>query len=163
MKFTKRRRMLGKVLQEAIMRRKFSAVLFFVVAACLHAQTITIHLINGNNSKPVSDQNITAIWDDSFTKVVTHTDSKGMAQLQVPKNAGYLTLMPGPKMGSEPNRIAYLDCNGNNEAFRISVEAILQSGYEPTNRCSKKTYQTIRPGQLVFYAGLRPWYMPDMQ
>lgn len=145
------------------MRRLFSKILLFTFATCLHAQTLIVHLINANNGKPVSGQNITAIWDDNFTQIVIHTDSKGMAQLELPKGARYLGLMSGPKLGKEPYRIAYVNCNGTPGVSRIPVQTILDSGYEPPNTCSKKTYQTIRPGQLVFYAGLIPWWMPDTQ
>lgn len=37
-----------------------SAIVFLVVfASCLRAQTITVHLINGENGKPVGGKNVT--------------------------------------------------------------------------------------------------------
>ena len=143
-------------------RMRWLLALILLVCGFAGAQTITVHLINAKNGKPIAGKNITVDWPDLFDESVAMTDKSGVARISVPKGQAYFSLREGPRVGKEPNRVAYFDCNARDLTL-VSVSEVMDRGFVPRNDCSKKTYSGIKPGEIVFYAELIPWWMPDMQ
>src|ERR1700761_5301161 len=95
------------------MRRLLIAIFLLLFTPIAHAQTLIVHLINAKTGNPISRQNVTVRWDNTFEETVVFTDEKGMAHFEVPQGATSLSLMEGPNVGKDPYRLAYLDCNDN--------------------------------------------------
>ena len=146
--------------------RGFLVWVVLAVASTAQGQTITVHLVNANTGKPIAGRNVTFEWADDYrNSTVAMTDRAGVAKIEVAKGQTHFQLVPGPKVGKEPNRIPYIDCNVRQRGgwLDISVEEVLVKGFLPKNACSNWTYYGIKPGEIVFYAKLKPWWMPDMQ
>jgi hypothetical protein len=141
--------------------RWFAALLFLFVGQVL-AQTVTVHLINGENGKPIGDKNLTIIWDSDFSKVVVPIDKNGTGRFQVVAGKTSFSMMEGPKGGTEPGRIAYLDCNAGGAA-NVPLKQVIERGFVPENTCSTKVSADAKAGQVIFFAKSIPRWMPDMQ
>ena len=145
------------------MRARLVAVLLVFLSGQIFAQTVTVRLIDGGSGKPIGSENVTIFWGtDLFTKIIVPIDKKGVGRFQVLAGNTSFSMMSGPKVGKEPNRIAYLDCN-EGDASNVSIKEVMQKGFVPRNDCSKKVFVSRKPGEVVYFAKLRPWWMPDMQ
>ena len=144
------------------MRCRWIVLVLVLFAGQVLAQTVTVHLINGENGKPVGGKNVTITWDSDFTQVVVPIDKNGVGRFPVVAGKTYFSMMPGPKVGKEPYRVAYLNCNGNGDTSRIPIKSVMERGFVPANTCSKVLI-SARAGEVVFFAKLIPWWMPEMQ
>jgi len=128
------------------------------------AQTITIRMLHGKSGKPLSNKNVTMVWSPDFVSwhgTEVHLGKDGTGAFEVPPGKEIAEISPGPKVGKEPNRIPYIDCNA--PLFpRIQISAVLKEGFVACNTCSKKT-AAARPGEIVLWAMPLPWWQPDMQ
>jgi len=127
----------------------------------LYAQTITVRLLNAKSGKPMKGKKVTFEWDGKLNKTVITIDKSGLGTVVVPTGVREFTLLAGPKVGKEPYRIPYLNCNVNPWAT-IEVSLALDKGYLPRNDCSRIS-TAAHPGEVVFWALPNPWWQPDMQ
>jgi len=147
------------------MRLGLTGVFLVLFAGQVLAQTVTVHLINGDNGKLVGGKNVTIRWDedDFLNKVVVPIDKLGVGRFQVVAGKSYFSMEEGPKVGKEPNRVAYGDCSSGGDTSKIPIKTVMERGFVPGNGCSKKVSASAKPGEVVFFAKLIPWWMPDMQ
>ena len=132
--------------------------------APLAAQTITIRLLDGKTGRPLSDKNVTLDWSPSYIPwegSVVYFGKDGIDTVKVPSGSEFFIMRGGPKIGKEPYRIPFINCNASMTEM-IQVSEVLKKGYVPGNTCSKKT-AVPRPGEIVFWAMPKPWWQPDMQ
>jgi hypothetical protein len=126
------------------------------------AQTLTIRLLNAKSGKPIQNQNVTLIWcPDCFSKSEVLVGKDGTGHVAVPSGAKTFSMMEGPRIGNEPSRIAYIDCNEPATAS-FQVMQALESGATSGNKCGHQT-AVPRPGEIVFWALPKPWWQPDLQ
>jgi hypothetical protein len=131
--------------------------------APLPAQTITIRLLDGKTGRFLSDKNVTLLWSPDYFPPgsVIYFDKDGIGTVKVPSGSEFFIMRGGPKIGKEPYRIPFINCNASMSEM-IRVSEVLKRGYVPGNTCSKKT-AVPRPGEIVFWAIPKPWWQPDMQ
>lgn len=142
----------------------FLLVVGAIVSASLEAQTLTIRLLNGKTGRPMSNKNVTVQWSPGYFPwegSVVYFGKDGIGKVEVHSGAEFFTMMTGPKIGKEPYRIAFIDCN-EPMMVKIQIAQVLKGGYVPRNGCSKKS-AVPRPGEIVFWAEPTPWWQPDMQ
>lgn len=134
---------------------------FLFLATMARAQSLVFHLLNADSGKPFANQNLTIEWGPSFFKEsILDLGSDGTKSVAIPAGATSFVMLEGPKKGSEPNRVAYIDCN--NSTPEISVESALKEGVAPSNRCGKAT-ATAKAGEVIYWARPLPFWMPDLQ
>jgi len=134
------------------------------LSAPLAAQTFTIRLLNGKTGRPLSDKNVTLLWSPSYIPwegFVVYFGKDGIGTVKVPTGSEFFIMQGGPKIGKEPYRIPFINCNAS-MSETIQVSEVLKRGYVPGNTCSKKT-AVPRPGEIVFWAIPKPWWQPDFQ
>jgi len=134
-------------------------VLFFPVGmlvCCLpvQAQTLTVRLLNAKSGKPMRRQNVTFGWDKNLSSSQVMVGDDGTGRVEVPSGADEFVLLAGPRIGNEPYRTAYRNCN-DQASLLIRISDVLQKGYVPKNVCANKSIAT-RPGEVVFWALPRP-------
>jgi len=134
------------------------AVLF---CASVQAQTLTVRLLNAKSGKPMRKQNMTLKWDKDFTSSVVFIGDSGLARVEVPPGTKWFWMLPGPRLGKEPNRIAYQACNEWVSSL-IPVAEVLAKGVVPANVCGRQSIAP-RPGEVVFWALPLPFWKPDFQ
>ena len=135
-----------------------------IVSASLEAQTLTIRLLNGKSGRPMSNKNVTLEWSPEYITwegSVVYFGKDGIGKVEVHSGAEYITMMTGPKIGKEPYRIAFINCN-TSLTERIQIAQVMKNGYVPGNACSKQS-AVPQPGEIVFWAMPLPWWQPDMQ
>jgi hypothetical protein len=134
-----------------------------VLSEPLSAQTITIRILNGKSGRPLSNKNVTLYWSPDFAPLgtVVHLGNDGIGTVEVPVGSEILTMMGGPKVGKEPYRIPFINCN-EPMTEKIQIAHVLKDGHVPANVCSKKS-AVPRPGEIVFWAMPKPWWQLDMQ
>jgi len=141
------------------------ALPFVCTALCapLAAQTITIRLLNGKTGLPLADKNVTLEWSPDYSPPgsVIYLGKDGIGTVNVPIGSEFFIMRGGPKIGKEPYRIPFINCNAPMSDM-IQVSGVLKRGYVPGNTCSKMT-AVPRPGEIVFWAKPKPWWQPDMQ
>jgi hypothetical protein len=127
----------------------------------LDGQTITVRLINGETGKPMKNLNVTLHWDqDSFKSSVVFIGPEGVGHVDVLRGATAFYLMGGPKIGKEPNRVAFLDCNQSSS--KVSIEEVIKVGVVPENICGPVKISP-KPGQVVSWGRPRHFWEPDFQ
>jgi len=112
----------------------------------------------------MSNKNITLEWSPEYIPwegSVVYFGKDGIGKVEVHSGAEFFTMIPGPKIGKDPYRIPFINCNMI-FAERIQIAQVLKNGYVPRNACSKKS-AVPRPGEIVFWAKPNPWWLPDMQ
>jgi hypothetical protein len=131
--------------------------------APLASQTITIRLLDGKTGRSLSDKNVTLLWSPDYFPPgsVIYFGKDGIGTVKVPSGSEFFIMRGGPKIGKEPYRIPFINCNALMPEM-IQVSQVLKRGYVPGNTCSKKT-AVPRPGEIVFWAMPTPWWQPDMQ
>jgi hypothetical protein len=130
-----------------------------VFSSRLPAQTLTIRLLNAKSGKAMGKKKITVRWVKDLKSSEVVLDANGTGHVEVLPGMTEFSVMEGPRIGKEPGRVAYLDCNENSGAF-LPVALVVEKGVVPGNRCGHKT--TAHPGEIVFWALPIPW-QPDMQ
>jgi hypothetical protein len=133
--------------------------------APLAAQTFTIRLLNGKTGQPLSDKNVTLEWSPSYIPwegSVVYFGKDGIGTVKVPTGSEFFVMRGGPKIGKEPYRIPFINCNASMSSEKIQISEVLKRGYVPGNTCSKMIY-VPRPGEIVFWAMPKPWWQPDFQ
>ena len=125
------------------------------------AQRITVRPLDAKTGKPMVNKIVTVRWVGIWDKSEITLDNQGTGTVEVPTGIHEFTLDEGPNVGSEPYRIAYLDCNQPHGA-RIQVSLVLEKGFVPKNSCSSKT-TVAHPEEVVFWGLSKPWWQPDMQ
>jgi len=139
-------------------------VLILGMVCCTPAspQTVTIRLLNAKSGKPMPNKNVIFIWcPDCFAKSEVSIGKDGIGHVAVPAGTNTLSMMGGPKIGNEPYRIAFIECN-NPAAASIPIAQVLEKGVVPQNTCSTKSFPP-KPGEIVFWALPIPWWRPDFQ
>lgn len=136
-------------------------VMGIVFTSRLPAQTLTIHLLNAKSAKAMGKKKITVRWVKDLQSSEVLLDASGTGHVEVLRGATEFLVMEGPRIGKEPGRIAYMDCNENSGAF-LTVALVMEKGVVPGNRCGQKT-AVAHPGEIVFWALPIPWWQPDFQ
>jgi hypothetical protein len=135
---------------------RLTLALFVSTAGLTSAQTITIRLLDAKSGKPMGYENITVDWHTpGFDSSELRLDAGGLAQVSALSGTVGFSLRPGPRRGSEPNRVACFDCNKWNE-FSISIAEVMKTGLIPGNKCGKAT-RSAHPGEIVFWGLPRPF------
>ena len=65
-------------------------------------------------------------------------------------------MVGGPRKGSEPNRVSFLDCNEQASLLVLVTDAV-QAGIVPKNKCGDQK-AVPHPGEIVFWALPRPFW-----
>jgi hypothetical protein len=153
------------------LRLRSIATKLFLVAALLAwcnsssdlpAQTITIRFLNAKNGKPVKTVMVTFEWKSGrLDRSEIMSDKQGLGSVEVPAGEREFSIEAGPKIGKEPYRIPYLDCNEGRPTF-IQVALVVEKGYVLPNTCGQKS-AVAHPGEIVFWLLRNPWWKPDMQ
>ena len=79
----------------------------------------------------------------------------GVARVEVLPGGSQFFLQEGPRKGSEPNRVAYLDCNERGPF--VSISEVLKNGVVRRNMCGNQELAP-HPGEIVFWALPRPFW-----
>jgi hypothetical protein len=133
-----------------------------VLFACTYfarPQTITVRLINGETGKPMKNFNLTLHWDKDVASSVVFIGAEGVGHADILPGARDFTMLPGPKMGKEPYRIAFIDCT---RGSLLTAHEALEKGIVPENWCSSKTLKP-KPGEVIFWGRPRHFWEPDLQ
>jgi len=136
-------------------------LLAMLFCASVQAQTLTVRLLNAKSGKPMRKQNITFQWDKDFKSTVVFIPDSGLAQVEVPAGTKSFWMHPGPRLGKEPDRIAYSSCTEQTSNL-IPVADVLAKGVVPANVCGRQSIAP-RPGEVVFWALPLPFWKPDFQ
>ncbi len=129
----------------------------------LPAQTITIRLLNAKTGKPMVDKMVTFDWlNEKLDQSVVRSDDQGMGTVEIPVEQRKFSLQAGPRVGKEPNRIPYIDCNESKTELFIQVSSVLQNGLVLRNTCGQQS-AVAKPGEIAFWLLPLPWWEPDMQ
>src|SRR5258708_38011747 len=102
----------------------YTLLLAVLVCASVQAQTLTVRLLNAKSGKPMRKQNITFQWDKDFKSTVVFIPDSGLAQVEVPAGTKSFWMQPGPRLGKEPNRIAYQSCNEQTSKLIPAAEVL---------------------------------------
>jgi len=103
----------------------------------------------------------TVKWVKDFGSSEVLLDANGIGHVEILPGATEFLVLEGPRIGKEPGRVAYIDCNENSGVF-LSVALVMEKGVVPGNRCGYKT-ATAHPGEVVFWALPIPRWQPDFQ
>jgi hypothetical protein len=114
------------------------------------AQTLTVRLLNAKTGKVIRKENVTINWDIDLKSSRMMVGEDGSARFKVPAEAKHFAITAGPKTGSEPNRIAYKNCNDQTKGF-FAVSDALENGIVPRNVCGSKS-ATSHAGEIIFWA-----------
>ena len=124
------------------------------------ADTITVPVLNARTGAPLKNKMVTVQWGPWEKSEIT-LDMQGTGTVAIPAGAREFTLTEGPKVGDQPYRVAYLDCN-EPPLVPIQISLVIEKGFVPKNACSGKIV-AARPGEVVFWGLPRPWWIPDFQ
>ena len=159
------RRMQMTLLNQRCLPRYIAAWLCFswLFVLPLEAQSFTVHLLNGHSGKPMTHSNLTFYWCPNCPQqeTVVALGDQGSGTVKIPEGTTDFFVLAGPKMGKEPNRIAFIDCNSWPHKH-ISVEEIMKTGVTPRNQCSLRASPTSA-GTLIFWGKPFPWWQLDFQ
>jgi hypothetical protein len=125
------------------------------------AQTFIVHLLNGKSGKPIPNRKVIVRWFSGLNSSEVSMDQNGAGFLTVPEGAQQFIIMVGPKQGNEPYRLDYIDCN-EPAMSSIQVKQVVEAGFVPIDKCGHRK-AIARPGEIIFWAKLKPWWMPDLQ
>jgi hypothetical protein len=118
--------------------------------------------LNAKSGKPMKNKMVTFEWGETWDRSEIAFDKQGMGTVEVPAGEHKFTLSAGPKVGKEPYRIPYLDCNEPKMKLFIQVSLVLEKGYVLGNTCGRKS-AVAHPGEIVLWGLPNSWWKPDMQ
>lgn len=95
-------------------------------------------------------QNVTFEWDKDFKSAQVTVGEDGVGRVEVPPGAKQFIMLAGPRIGKEPNRVAYRNCN-QPASVLISVSDVVGTGVVPKNVCGNQRVAP-HPGEIVFWA-----------
>ena len=155
-----------KVVAAAVLRMiGVLAIGLFIAGAALSAplaaQTFTIRLLNAKTGKAMPNRKVTVRWADGLKSSEVSIGEDGSGRLEVVPGSQQFLFTVGPKLGNEPYRLAYINCNDPAMAT-IQVEQVLKAGLVPGNKCGSRT-AVPKPNEIVFWAMPKPWWRPDFQ
>jgi hypothetical protein len=127
----------------------------------LEAQTFTIRLLNGKTGKAMHNRMVTIRWGDGWESSEVSIGDDGVGLLEVVPGTQQFMMTVGPKPGNEPYRLAYINCN-EPAMTMIQVTQVSEHGLVPGNKCGQHT-AIPKPGEIVFWAMPKPWWVPDFQ
>ena len=133
---------------------------FLLFATTARAQSLVFHLLNADSGKPFRSQNLTIEWNLSFKESILSLGNDGTKSVAIPAGATSFVMLGVPKKGSEPYRVAFIDCDG--PISEISIGTAVKEGVVPINRCGKAT-AAAKPGEVIYWARPLPFWMPDLQ
>ncbi|HEX5284114.1 MAG TPA: hypothetical protein VFW30_08335 [Bryocella sp.] len=136
-----------------------AAALLFCWVTPLTGQSITVRVLNARSGRPLAGQNVTIAWTDTIDKTVVSLGPEGTGKLDVAGRSQF-TMLPGPRSGREPYRIAYIDCNNFS---MVRVDDVVSQGIVAANLCSSKVSAKVKPGEIVFWGVPLHWWEPDLQ
>jgi len=110
----------------------------------------------------MSGKMVTLEWRGTSDEAVIKSDDQGLGTVQVPAGKHEFGLLAGPKVGKEPYRIPYFDCNESKTELFIQLSSVLQNGLVLRNTCGQQS-AIAKPGEIVFWLLPLPWWEPDMQ
>jgi hypothetical protein len=142
--------------------RVLSVAILLLVPACITAQTLTVRLINAKSGKPVQGQQVSIVWGGQMSRSDQYplSDKLGEIHVDVPPGTKSLSIVAGPKVGNEPNRIPYTVCSNYGE---ISIGETLKTGFATDNQCDSKVRPTPKAGEIIYLIKPLPWWKPDLQ
>jgi hypothetical protein len=117
--------------------------------------------LNAKTGKPMNNKMVTFAWSDRLDESVVAFNKEGLGTVVVPAGVHKFTLLAGPRVGDEPYRIPFVDCNAGGIAT-LQVSMVLEKGYAPRNACGDKS-AVAHPGEIVFWALPLSWWRPDFQ
>jgi hypothetical protein len=130
-------------------------------SAPLAGQTITVRLLNGKTGKAMPNRKVTVMWAEGLKSSEVSIGENGLGSLEVlPRSRDFL-MTTGPNPGKDPYRLAYLNCN-EHALVTIQVKQVTETGLVPGNTCGPHT-AVPKPGEIVFWAMPKPWWVPDFQ
>ena len=97
--------------EKPTLRRKSGGLTVQVGIALDDPIHIHLALVNGKSGKPMGKQNLNVSWDDNFSEIAVFIPKSGSADTAVPSGVSRVHIMVGPRIGNEPYRIAFLNCN----------------------------------------------------
>jgi len=159
---------LFSLLTNRLKSRLAGALILFLVVfvgagnSTAQAQKITVRLLNAKTGKPMSGKMVTLEWRGTSDEAVIKSDDQGLGTVQVPAGKHEFGLLAGPKVGKEPYRIPYFDCNESKTELFIQLSSVLQNGLVLRNTCGQQS-AIAKPGEIVFWLLPLPWWEPDMQ
>ena len=120
-------------------------------------------MLNGKSGRLLSNKNVTLYWSPDFFSpgTVVHLGKDGIGTVEVPSGSEIFEVAGGPKVGKEPYRIPFINCN-EPMTVKIQIAQVLKNGYVPVNACSNNI-AVPRPGEIVFWAMPKSWWQLDMQ
>ncbi|GGA80303.1 hypothetical protein GCM10011507_34440 [Edaphobacter acidisoli] len=155
-----------KVVYSAASRIIGGFAIFLLIAGSalpvsLVAQTFTIRLVNGKTGKAMPNRKVTVRWGDGWKSSEVSIGKNGTGSLEMLPGFQQFVLIVGPKPGNEPYRLAYINCN-EPAMTMIQVKQVLETGVVLVNKCGSHT-AVSKPGEIVFWAMPKPWWLPDFQ
>jgi hypothetical protein len=132
-----------------------------VLPTALAAQALTVRLLNAKTGRAIGNKKVTVKWADGSKSLEILVDSNGLGKIEIPTATREFFMMEGPRIGNEPDRVAYIDCNEPSMAL-IQTAQVLEKGIAPGNRCGHQSVLP-RPGEIIFWALPTPWWKPDLQ
>jgi hypothetical protein len=132
-----------------------------VLSAPSVSQKFTIRVLNAKTGKAIGNKKVTVKWADGVKSIEVLLDNNGRGKVEMPSEAQDFFVMEGPRIGKEPDRIAYIDCNDPSMAV-VHTTQVMEKGVVPHNKCGHQTVLP-QPGELVFWALPLPWWRPDLQ
>ena len=135
------------------------ATLLFFFAVSLSGQSITVRVLNARSGRPLARQSVMISWPDTLEKTVVNLGPDGTGKLDLAGRSQF-SMLPGPKSGKEPDKIAYIDCNNFS---MVRVDDVLSRGLVAPNLCSSKVSAKVKPGEVVFWGVPLHWWEADPQ
>lgn len=131
------------------------------LSAAQAAQTFTVRLLNGKTGKAMPNRKVTVEWADGVKSSEVSIGENGQGILEVVPGSQRFVLTVGPRPGNEPYRLAYINCNEPAMAM-VQIKQVSETGVVPGNKCGPHT-AVSKPGEIVFWAMPKPWWLPDFQ
>lgn len=125
------------------------------------AQTFTVRLLNAKTGKAMGNKKVTVEWVEGLKSSEILVDSKGAGKIEIPPATREFLMTTGPRIGNEPYRLAYINCNEPSMAL-IQITQVLEEGVVPGDGCGNQSVP-LRPGEIIFWALPLPWWEPDFQ
>ena len=128
---------LGKV----AIRAATAVMILLLFSPALRGEPLTIRLLNAESGKGMGNKSVTVtwIWDDDSSRSAVSVDSNGTGRVAVRDGAKLFGMVAGPRTGTQPNRIAYIDCNVYPASTHFSVAQVLKTGIVPKNHRGEQT------------------------